>query len=931
MTSAVHTFLPWVRQGVLRGLTTLDTLGGGLATRATMPVRIRLRETTSDARVVDSEPIPFDWRLYGPGDVIGIDPREIIRTDPRHLTPDFPPHLFPTIEFVRADFPWLFTPAAPNGDKLRPWIVLIVVEKSAAELTVTPSRPLPMLQCAASQLPDLAESWLWAHAQFTGAAGEPVKFEQTVSRLICPRDLEPSGGTNTGYLACLVPAFDIGRKAGLGAAITAGDEAELKPAWDVMTGGKISLPVYYSWEFATAAREGDFEDLVGQLIPGVIAPKLNASKQPEAVVMDVSDPGYDLPRIQGATLGVPSALRVQSLTIPEWPESLESSPETSFKSFQDNLRRVLETPPGTVQLDATPAMVQPVPPPIYGLRQAKVSETDSSSPLSPTAPAWLRKLNLDPRFRVAAALGAQVVKQQQEQLVASAWRQAGELADVNRWLRQKQLAREVTRSVFEKRLKVLTPESLAQITAPAAAPIATSPSASNAVSQDALPVSSPLPSPLSQAIVSAPFRRIARPQSPLARRAAAPGAEQPALQLRDALGTMSAGFTASQNFTDPVETPGLKNPGGALSDAVVEPRLDELADAMAEESAATLSRLDPTVTFARERRARIRLPTPDTPTQPTGASMSDKPAAAPATTDRTDRQDPLAQLHLTPTFPQPMYEPLRDLFRDMLLPGLDELPNNTIRVLRAEPRFIEAYMVGLNDELNRELLWREFPTDLRGTYFRQFWDVRSQLGSVMSAADRESLYDIPPITDWDADLGFNMSSQRGRDLVFLLIKGDLLLRFPTALILAAPAIPNPDSSGAPVPPLVVDGSKQRLPSLQVDPAPGVRLLGFIIEGGDTTAAGDPGWFFIFQEYPTEPHFGLNVSRNTSLSSWRVLAWSDVAVRTGGARYISVGGKKLTFPGDTDTPAVWGRTAADMAYITLQKSYRVEVHAGAWLA
>ena len=31
-------------------------------------------------------------------------------------------------------------------------------------------------------------------------------------------------------------------------------------------------------------------------------------------------------------------------------------------------------------------------------------------------------------------------------------------------------------------------------------------------------------------------------------------------------------------------------------------------------------------------------------------------------------------------------------------------------------------MVGLNHEFARELLWREFPTDQRGSYFRQFWD-----------------------------------------------------------------------------------------------------------------------------------------------------------------------------------------------------------------
>ena len=38
-----------------------------------------------------------------------------------------------------------------------------------------------------------------------------------------------------------------------------------------------------------------------------------------------------------------------------------------------------------------------------------------------------------------------------------------------------------------------------------------------------------------------------------------------------------------------------------------------------------------------------------------------------------------------------------------------------------QPRFVEAYMVGLNVEMARELLWRGFPTDQRGTYFDAFW------------------------------------------------------------------------------------------------------------------------------------------------------------------------------------------------------------------
>ena len=32
-------------------------------------------------------------------------------------------------------------------------------------------------------------------------------------------------------------------------------------------------------------------------------------------------------------------------------------------------------------------------------------------------------------------------------------------------------------------------------------------------------------------------------------------------------------------------------------------------------------------------------------------------------------------------------------------------------------------MVGSNHEMGRELLWRGYPTDQRGTYFAQFWDT----------------------------------------------------------------------------------------------------------------------------------------------------------------------------------------------------------------
>jgi hypothetical protein len=75
-----------------------------------------------------------------------------------------------------------------------------------------------------------------------------------------------------------------------------------------------------------------------------------------------------------------------------------------------------------------------------------------------------------------------------------------------------------------------------------------------------------------------------------------------------------------------------------------------------------------------------------------------------------------------PRFNYPMYEPLHRYDRDWMVPGagLIERPDMAT-LLQTNNRFIEAYLTGLNHEMARELLWCEFPTDQRGTYFSSFW------------------------------------------------------------------------------------------------------------------------------------------------------------------------------------------------------------------
>ena len=81
--------------------------------------------------------------------------------------------------------------------------------------------------------------------------------------------------------------------------------------------------------------------------------------------------------------------------------------------------------------------------------------------------------------------------------------------------------------------------------------------------------------------------------------------------------------------------------------------------------------------------------------------------------------------------------------------------------METNQRFIEAYMVGLNHEFARKLLWREYPTDQRGSYFRQFWAVDNYIDSEGLSHDalQEKLYDIPETPSLGARLVAGRSQQ----------------------------------------------------------------------------------------------------------------------------------------------------------------------------
>jgi hypothetical protein len=861
----------WMRQGLLAGFA--RTTGSSAPTapgRLVVPVHLAI----NGARGVD---VPL--QLHGPGDVTGLDVREVIRTEPQHFTNGFEPNYFPIVEFDRPDFPWLFTPAVPDGDKrLRPWICLVAVRKESATLTSAANQPLPVLECPRRELPDLEDSWAWAHAQVvanSSIAAEPLNQnalkrllkaspERTLSRLLCARRLDP----DTAYYACLVPAYDVGRKSGMGEPVTPADEQALNFAWSSASGAgaddRIRLPVYFHWEFSTGLA-GDFESLARRLeprrLPGTVGLR----------AIDVSNPGWGMPRLQpdapGAVLDLGGALQTPDVDPRPWPAEAQ-------KPFQKALRDALNAYATENPSSGEPSVVAP---PLYGQWYAR----HQTAPAADGAPHWFGELNLDPRHRIAAGLGTLVIRFEQEQLMASAWDQLAKRQQDNQRLQRAQLAESVGEALVDKHLKALPPEDFLRLTGPLRSALARGVAARSAAGP------TPLPPARSPALSSA-FRRLTRSGGPVAKRVA-----------RITTGDIAAGATARA---------GGRDAGSAASYAVraMAPQRP-LAAAMREAQtmkAMVLARVDPQVTVLEAVRA-----------------------AAPDATS-TDL------IRFAPEFPQPMYEPLRDYFQGMLLPGLDRVPPNTIALLETNQRFIEAYMVGLNHEFNRELLWRGFPTNRTGTCFRQFWDVRGRIAP-STPTEREKLTDITPIASWvdDSRLGEHAPRASAEGQMVLLIRGELLRRFPRAMIYAVEGVWSADRTRREI------GTTEQYPMFRATQAPDITMLGFLlteqqVRGADDAAGdGHPGWFFVLQEQPTEPRFGLDVPTTFggTPQHWRDLTWGHLAADQDALdqiRYVPIVGllEDVVLDG-----VAWGRNSAQMASITRQRPFRVAIHARTWLS
>lgn len=130
-----------------------------------------------------------------------------------------------------------------------------------------------------------------------------------------------------------------------------------------------------------------------------------------------------------------------------------------------------------------------------------------------------------------------------------------------------------------------------------------------------------------------------------------------------------------------------------------------------------------------------------------------------------------------PIFPEPVYYYLKMFATKFILPCVDDLPADSVAAFKNNPAFEEAYLCGMNTEMGKELLWREYPTDQRGSYFRKFWDSEVAVEDIRD----DNFFDVTPQHTWKGYLGDNHAESK-TGLTLFTIKGKLMKQYPTTQV-----------------------------------------------------------------------------------------------------------------------------------------------------
>jgi hypothetical protein len=844
-------FFSSARHGVAAGV----SAGPALATQVTFN-----RQMGGGASDITA-PGP-DLRLAGPGHVAGIERGLIMREEPPPGTTSAAQNILASVELAYADLPWLLSvrerPGAAAGQPF-PWIVLVVLSTDEAA-PPRDANPLPILTAPHAALPPLDESWAWAHVearledkvQDVGTAEKiatdhvRTRSAAVVARLVCPRRLESHKPHET-WIAAVVPATAAGVSAGLGNAAVA---APADKAWPPADGrATVDLPVYHWWTFRTG-EAGSFEDLARR-----VKFKKAAALGLGSRIVDVSHPWPAGQTAGPATVALDGALRVTGL-----PDTEKWSDETLQHNFRRDLRDQLNAPAARRQHTDGPNTDRDdtaVGPPLYGSHHsgAQTVEADDDA-------GWITTLNLEVRRRVAAALGARYVQLEQEFLMARAWEQAGAIREANRILAAAELAAVTAEVSHRKHFQPLDPADLVTTMAPLAGRVVLPPGFGRtdgpglvAPNESATLSDVLADSRVPDGMATTAFSRLARTSGALRRRV--------------------------DRLTD----------GGANDASTIGAELPRRQDGMG------LAPGEPALELPDELRARTA-PIPLQLRRIAGL------IATPDIAGRTPQEPrPLRPIMAHPQFHVAVAEEILARWPDWAIPGIEGLPPDSVTILETNPGFVAALLVGLNQEFNRELLWREFPTDQRGTPFARFWPTPGA--------------DVDEIARWPVDTALGSQIREGTEgSLVLLMRGEVLRRFPGAALLA------------------VRGENGRVPEtfagIAAIPLPlDESTVLFLFSGFDEDTARAQDWFFVLREPMRGTQFGFDLGAQGPMKSWADLTWDAVPVHANRCVRADTAPTVSPPPGTPDQP-VWGRDAADMARIAFQQPFQLAFRAATLL-
>ena len=492
---------------------------------------------------------------------------------------------------------------------------------------------------------------------------------------------------------------------------------------------------------------------------------------------------------------------------------------------------------------------------------------------------WMPQLNLMPHRRAAAGLGSAIVRQHQERFMAAAWDQVGQIRETNRLLNRAVLRREASQS-WKARAMQLDPEQTLGVLK---SQLTFLRDARNRPLRQRLS-SSTVPN----GVIGAAMARMLRPSfviqksftAPL-RRALETGEEQnyqnrqnwrgmfvnriDTVDQRDALALGRPKMPAGMRTSDPRRGP---LPGTVPPAQVPDPV------SLTDMKSTVRQTLRPEVVVRKQMELRV-------------------PALATVLQDESSDVIP-TRVTAGPVLDEALSTTLMAMSPTLLMPGVDEFPENAIHLVEADAGFVAALLAGANHEMARELLWREYPAAMNHTCFARFW-----------ARPDSGVKDIKPMDMWQENLPLEQLGQAGGESVVVLVRGDLLRQFPsTRFLLLEPGMDTP-----------------RGPSFTGRLPPDVAFFGFDVSPADVVTAPDSEWAVVIEEPAFEPRFGLDLaSDGTPLMSYSELSWDHLTQQTGDHLRIAPEETIAQNPGLQDE-ATWGLNGAHMAFATHQQPFR----------